>query len=101
VAGFIGNGHFMRDALHGIAEAGRLEAEHGFVDAVYMVNKVSQDFLLRPMGIFQLVDYVGLDVCQKILKVMADRQPKAGLKAPLLERMLASGVAGGQFPDRP
>ena len=62
VAGFIGNGHFMRDALHGIAEVERLAPEHGFVDAVYMVNKVSQDFLIRPMGIFQLVDSVGLDV---------------------------------------
>ena len=50
VAGFIGNGHFMRDALHGIAEVERLAPEFGFVDAVYMVNRVSQDFLIRPMA---------------------------------------------------
>ena len=73
VAGFIGNGHFMRDALHGVAEVERLAAECGFVEAVYMVNRVSQDFLVRPMGIFQLIDYVGLDVCQCILGVMNDR----------------------------
>jgi 3-hydroxybutyryl-CoA dehydrogenase len=99
VAGFIGNGHFMRDALHGIAEVERLAPEFGFVDAVYMVNKVSQDFLIRPMGIFQLIDYVGLDICQCILKVMNDRSVGAGLQSSLLDRLIASGVLGGQFAD--
>jgi 3-hydroxyacyl-CoA dehydrogenase len=99
VAGFIGNGHFMRDALYGISEVERLAGEFGFVDAVYMINKVSQDFLIRPMGIFQLVDYVGLDICQSILKVMSDRSVGAGLQSPLLDRLVASGVIGGQFAD--
>ncbi len=99
VAGFIGNGHFMRDALHGISEVERLAPEFGFVDAVYMVNKVSQDFLIRPMGIFQLVDYVGLDICQCILKVMSDRSVGSGLQNSLLDRLIAAGVRGGQFAD--
>ena len=100
VAGFIGNGHFMRDALHGIAEAERLAPEHGFAGAVYMVNKVSQDLLVRPMGIFQLVDYVGLDVCRYILGVMAARSAAgAGLHSPLLDRLAGLGVKGGQFAD--
>jgi 3-hydroxyacyl-CoA dehydrogenase len=99
VAGFIGNGHFMRDGLHGIAEAERLAQEYGFGDAVYMVNKVSQDFLIRPMGIFQLVDYVGLDICQCILKVMSDRSVGPGLHSPLLDRLVSYGVMGGQFAD--
>lgn len=99
VAGFIGNGHFMRDALHGISEVERLAPEFGFVDAVYMVNKVSQDFLIRPMGIFQLVDYVGLDICQCILKVMNDRSVGTDLENPLLDRLIAAGVRGGQFAD--
>jgi 3-hydroxyacyl-CoA dehydrogenase len=99
VAGFIGNGHFMRDSLHGIAEVERLAPEFGFADAVYMVNKISQDFLIRPMGIFQLIDYVGLDICQCILKVMNDRSVGAGLQSPLLDRLVALGVLGGQFAD--
>lgn len=99
VAGFIGNGHFMRDALHAIAEVERLSPEFGFVDAVTMVNKVSQDFLIRPMGIFQLVDYVGLDICQCILKVMSDRDAESGLRSPLLDRMIELGVKGGQLAD--
>ncbi|MBI5239009.1 MAG: 3-hydroxyacyl-CoA dehydrogenase family protein [Elusimicrobia bacterium] len=99
VAGFIGNGHFMRDMLHGIAELERLSKEMPFVQAVYCVNRVSQDFLVRPMGIFQLVDYVGLDVCQCILKVMDPRLPGQGLKSALLERMLGLGAKGGQNHD--
>jgi len=99
VAGFIGNGHFMRDGLYAIAEVERLAAEMGFVDAVYVVNKVSQDFLIRPMGIFQLIDYVGVDVCQYILHVMNDRLPGAKLHSPLLDKMVSLGVLGGQFAD--
>ncbi|MBI5882272.1 MAG: 3-hydroxyacyl-CoA dehydrogenase family protein [Elusimicrobia bacterium] len=99
VAGFIGNGHFMRDMLHGISEAERLAKDMPFTGAVYSVNKVSQDFLVRPMGIFQLVDYVGLDVCQCILDVMDPRLPGKGLKSALIDRLLGQGVKGGQNHD--
>jgi hypothetical protein len=51
------------------------------------------------MGIFQLVDYVGLDICRSILKVMSDRAVEAGLHSPLLDRQVALGVLGGQFAD--
>lgn len=98
-AGFIGNGHFMRDALHGISEAERLSNEIPFVEAVYMMNKVSQDFLVRPMGIFQLIDYVGIDVCQFIMKVMNPHLPDEDLFSPLLDKMLSLGIKGGQNPD--
>ena len=98
-AGFIGNGHFMRDMLHAIAEAERLSREMPFVEAVYAVNRVSQDFLVRPMGIFQLADYVGLDVCQCILRVMDPRLPGQNLRSPLIDRLLNLGVRGGQNHD--
>lgn len=99
VAGFIGNGHFMRDLLHAVAEAERIGAGMPFVEAVYTVNRVSQDFLVRPMGIFQLVDYVGLDVCQCIMAVMNPRLAGQNLHSPLIDRMLALGVRGGQHHD--
>jgi 3-hydroxyacyl-CoA dehydrogenase len=99
-AGFIGNGHFMRDLLHALAEADRLAAEgHSFVEAAYMVNKVSQEYLVRPMGIFQLIDYVGLDVCQCILRVMNERIAGESLHSPLIDELLTKGVRGGQFAD--
>lgn len=96
-AGFIGNGHFMRDALHGIKEAEALAQNRPFVEAVYMVNKVSQDFLVRPMGIFQLIDYVGIDVVQFIMKVMNPFLEDEDLHSTLLDKMMEMGVKGGQM----
>jgi 3-hydroxyacyl-CoA dehydrogenase len=98
-AGFIGNGHFMRDFLYASSEIDRLQTEATFAEAVYMINRVSQDFLLRPMGIFQLCDYVGLDVCQLILRVMDPYVAGENLHSPLLDELIAQGVRGGQFPD--
>jgi 3-hydroxyacyl-CoA dehydrogenase len=99
VAGFIGNGHFMRDALYAVSEVERLAEDFGLVNAIYMVNKVSQDYLIRPMGIFQLIDYVGLDVCQCILGVMNERLPGGRLHSPLVDRLISQGIAGGQYTD--
>ncbi len=96
IAGFIGNGHFMRDGLHGIAEAERLAAELDWVRAVWAVDKVSRDWLLRPMGIFQLIDYVGVDVTQLILSVMRRHIPAPELHSDLVDLYLEQGVRGGQ-----
>lgn len=98
-AGFIGNGHFMRDALYGIRTAEGLAKDMPFSEAVYMVNKVTQDFLIRPMGIFQLIDYVGVDVVQFIMKVMDPFLADEVLHSELLDRMIGLGVKGGQFSD--
>ncbi len=98
-AGFIGNGHFMRDALHGIKEAEKLAEKYSFTEAVYMINKVSQDYLIRPMGIFQLIDYVGIDVCQYIMSVMNPHLKDEDLHSSLLDKMIELGVYGGQNFD--
>jgi len=98
-AGFIGNGHFMRDALHGMAEAKRLTGEMTLPEAIYMINKVSQEYLIRPMGIFQLIDYVGVDVCQYIMSVMNPYLPDEDLHSDLLDLLISQGVKGGQFSD--
>lgn len=99
-AGFIGNGHFMRDILFATQRVEKL-CEEGVPEpnAIYIVNKVSHELLVRPMGIFQLIDYVGIDVCQYIMKVMAPYYPQENLYSPLLDRMLVAGVKGGQYPD--
>jgi 3-hydroxyacyl-CoA dehydrogenase len=98
-AGFIGNGHFMRDALHGIDEATRLTKTYSFTESVYMINKVSQDFLVRPMGIFQLIDYVGIDVVRFIMAVMNPYQERENLHSDLLDKLFDMGVKGGQNSD--
>ncbi|MEI6060509.1 MAG: 3-hydroxyacyl-CoA dehydrogenase family protein [Bacteroidota bacterium] len=99
IAGFIGNGHFMRDALFGINEAERLSDEMPLYEAVYCMDRVTRDYLSRPMGIFQLVDYVGLDVVQFILRVMQPHMPGEKLHSSLLDELVLSGVKGGQFSD--
>lgn len=98
-AGFIGNGFLMRDILYGIAEALKLTKEIGFPQAVYVINRISNDFLIRPMGVFQLMDYVGIDVCQKIMLVMADRLNKPELHSSLIDKLISQGIKGGQYAD--
>jgi hypothetical protein len=99
IAGFIGNGHFMRDALFGIREAERLSKEMPLHEAIYVVDRVTRDFLMRPMGIFQLIDYVGLDVVQFILRVMQPHMHGEQLHSELLDELVLNGVKGGQFSD--
>jgi 3-hydroxyacyl-CoA dehydrogenase len=96
-AGFIGNGHFMRDALYGIHEAQNLTSELGYAQAVYAINKLTQDYLIRPMGIFQLIDYVGVEVCKYIMGVMNPYLQNEDLHSDLLDQMVSQGVLGGQY----
>ena len=98
VAGFIGNGHFLRDGLHALREAEKLAPEHGFVKALYMMNRISQDWLLRPMGIFQLLDYVGVDVFKFIQQVMNEYLDE-DLSNTTLDRLVELGILGGQHSD--
>ncbi len=98
-AGFIGNGHFMRDALYGMNEAVKLSAQMPLIESIYSINKITQDYLIRPMGIFQLIDYVGIDVCQYIMKVMKPHVTDEDIHSPLLDKFMEMGVKGGQNSD--
>ena len=98
-AGFIGNGHFMRDIIFGIKQAKSLMSEMSFAEAIFAINKISQDFMVRPMGIFQLMDYVGLDVCQKIMLVMKPRLNDNELHSDLIDQLNSLDVKGGQNSD--
>jgi 3-hydroxyacyl-CoA dehydrogenase len=99
VAGFIGNGHFMRDIIHATGEVNRLSNDFPFAEGVYIINKISQDYLVRPMGIFQLIDYVGVDVCSYIMSVMNPNLKDEYLHSPILDKYLSLGIKGGQYAD--
>jgi len=99
VSGFIGNGHFIRDGLFALEKVDELKRVFRFPGAMYVVNKVTQEFLLRPMGIFQLIDYVGIDVFQCILRVMRTHLDNKDLRNKLVDKMVRSGVTGGQYAD--
>jgi 3-hydroxyacyl-CoA dehydrogenase len=101
VAGFIGNGHFIREIHFACQLARDISEENAWPveKAIYLINKVSQEFLLRPMGIFQLIDYVGIDVCSRITNIMSTFLPDPSLENNWLNNMVSAGVFGGQYPD--
>ncbi|MBN2541441.1 3-hydroxyacyl-CoA dehydrogenase family protein [bacterium] len=99
-SGFIGNGHFAHDGLHALEEAQKLVGEgYTLPEAIYIMNVVSQKHLIRPMGVFQLIDYVGVDVFWAIFDVMSEHIPDPTLKNDILNKMMDMGVKGGQNPD--
>lgn len=99
ISGFIGNGHFIRDGLYALSEVERLKRKYRYPGALYIMNRISHDFLLRPMGIFQLIDYVGIDVFQCILKVMRSHLGDTTLKNKIVDKMVKQEILGGQYSD--
>jgi 3-hydroxyacyl-CoA dehydrogenase len=99
VVGFIGNGFFMRDILYAESLLEELQQKLTFPQAVYVLNKVSQDYLIRPMGVFQLVDYVGIDVVQFIMSVMNSYTENENIHSPVIDLMRSRGITGGQNHD--
>jgi len=95
IAGFIGNGFFMRDLLFGLNKIKELNSDFSFAESVLIMDSVTRDFMLRPMGIFQLIDYVGIDVCSFILNVMNNYLDEE-LHSKLLIKLLNREVKGGQ-----
>jgi len=93
VPGFIGNGHFLREIHLACCLYDKFRKTHSHVESILMVEAITRDFLVRPMGMFQLLDYVGLDVGEKIAEVMD--VPFHGL----LKKMIEEGKVGGQNLD--
>ena len=99
VAGFIGNGHMIREIAFACQKVKELSKEYALPVAIYIVNRVTQDWLVRPMGIFQLIDYVGIDVCKHISEVMFTYLKDPALKIELINQMAEQGILGGQKSD--
>ena len=99
VAGFIGNGHFIREALFACEKVAELSRVHPLPQAIYMMDKMTRDFLIRPMGIFQLIDYVGIDVFYRICEVMSAYIPNELFQDPLIDTMIRMEILGGQHAD--
>jgi 3-hydroxyacyl-CoA dehydrogenase len=99
VAGFIGNGHFIREIVYATALVKQLSRRFALFEAIYLVNRVTQDFLLRPMGLFQLIDYVGLDIVQKVGLIMNHYLQKELYDDQLIGAMISAGKLGGQYGD--
>lgn len=99
ISGFIGNGHFIREIQFACDTVEDLAPIMGWSEAIYLVNRVTQEFLLRPMGIFQLIDYCGIDVADHIAKIMTKYLPGNHFNTSLINTMLDQKITGGQYPD--
>jgi 3-hydroxyacyl-CoA dehydrogenase len=96
IAGFIGNGHFIREGLNAMIFAKKLALEEA--SAILYSNQIFAEVLVRPMGIFQLIDYVGLDVFKMICETM-NSYLKSDFSCPIINQYLNAGICGGQFGD--
>lgn len=99
IAGFIGNGHMIREIAFACQKVKELSREHSLPEAIFWVNEVTQEWLIRPMGLFQLMDYVGLDVAQHVGEIMSTFLKDPTLKSDLIDQMVNRGIMGGQNPD--
>lgn len=99
VAGFIGNGYFAREILQACQLVREFSKKESFEVSLQKVDTITRDFLLRPMGIFQLLDYVGIDVAQNILKIMRHYLKDPLIKEALIAEWLELGIKGGQTSD--
>lgn len=95
-AGFIGNGHFAREVVFACQLVEELKKTNSAEIAIQRVDRITKDFLLRPMGIFQLIDYVGWKVIDQVLTVMSTFLSDPKLEAPLIKKYVEYGVEGGQ-----
>lgn len=92
VPGFIGNGHFSLEISLAFRMKEALEKDVSPDVAIQMIDKVTRDFLLRPMGIFQLIDYVGLEVASSVLQIVKREGVDPNALLPYIEK----GILGGQ-----
>lgn len=98
IAGFIGNGVFIREIDHALRKVDELRDEMPFEQAVMLIDKVTRDCLVRPMGIFQLSDYVGLDICLSIAGIMQAHLSET-YNFSLFSSLLDKKIPGGQFAN--
>ena len=94
IAGFIGNGHFIREGLSIIKHLNDLPYQQD--QGIYHLNQIVANVMLRPMGMFQLIDYVGLDVFSMICKTMQIYIDE-NFSHSLIEELINNGIKGGQF----
>lgn len=94
--GFIGNGQFIREVSYAIGLVERLVLINGLTNAIYMVNEVTKRLLLRPMGIFEVIDYVGINVCQFIMEIMDGDFKNEEFNNSILKRLLKQNILAGQ-----
>jgi 3-hydroxyacyl-CoA dehydrogenase len=103
IPGFIGNGYLIREIQYAFTQVEQLMRNPGFSfsEAIYCINYVTQVYLLRPMGVFQLIDYIGIDVICNIMEIMSTYldEPLLNAHASWMDILKENGWIGGQQND--
>lgn len=87
IAGFIGNGHFSREILYACKLVEELEASgSSFAEALQKIDSITKEKLIRPMGVFELLNYVGLQVAHNLLEIMRTYLPDPSFQTAVLQR---------------
>lgn len=80
------------------------EAMHALMEVVSTIKDIDTGMVLgcaHPMGPLTLADFIGLDVCLAIMKVMYQGLNDDKYRpCPLLEKMVAAGLFGNKTPDK-
>lgn len=95
-AGFIGNGQFIREGLEAFKLLEQISDDLEPSERLLALDVITRDWLLRPMGLFQLIDYVGLDVFLMIVEVMESHTKDEDLICLEAKKFLELGIHGGQ-----
>lgn len=99
VPGFIGNGYLMQEIIFASKQVEQLSKSLLKEESVLIINMITHDYLIRPMGTYQLIDYIGIDTCKQVLSIMSHYQHDVDFRCGLVEELLERGKLGGQNPD--
>lgn len=90
VAGFIGNGYFIRELAFACEIVEKLAKTVSLSQAICLIDFATEKLLLRPMGVFRLADYIGIATCCSISKIMAKYLGEERLNNPFFQTLLES-----------
>jgi 3-hydroxyacyl-CoA dehydrogenase len=94
--GFISNGYLMRELAFAIHIVEGLAPLWGYAGAIYAVEWLTKFLLVRERGIFQQIDYIGIERCHQTASAMSSLLNDSDLHMPLLSMMKTSHQLGGQ-----
>ena len=98
-AGFVNNGFFIPEIFYSCEKVQELSLMMPLHEAIYSFNYMTQHYLLRPLGIFQYVDSVGIDAYRNIAYVMNAYSLDASFYSDFMDRIFNEGIWGGRSYD--
>lgn len=97
--GFIGNNYFMREISFADAMTEKLAGLLPAPAAIYAIDVLTKDYLIHPMGIFQLTDFVGTGVCHHIAHMISSMVRVDDVISPLVDAIFNKNLLGGITPE--